>query len=222
MGEILAETPAPLNLHVDMGSEFYNVHFKELMKKYKINMYSTFSVLKASIVERSNRTVKSAIFKLFTINGNQNWLSHLQSIVDRYNNTVHRTIGMKPRDVTIKDEKRLLRTVYRETKRAGKAKFKVGQRVRISKFKNIFEKKYTPNWGTEIFTITQRKPTNPATYILRDDQGNLIKGGFYEFEILRVKYPDVFLVEKVLKKEKNREFVKWLGFDNTHNSWIDV
>lgn len=129
MAEVLAEAHPPKNLQVDMGKEFYNAPFKELMKQHKINMYSTFSVLKASIVERVNRTIKSAIFKNFTINGNQRWLSHLQPIVDRYNNTVHSTIGMKPRDVTKKHEKRLLRTVFRETKQAGKAKFNVGQRV---------------------------------------------------------------------------------------------
>lgn len=222
MAEVLAEAHPPKNLQVDMGKEFYNAPFKELMKQHKINMYSTFSVLKASIVERVNRTIKSAIFKNFTINGNQRWLSHLQPIVDRYNNTVHSTIGMKPRDVTKKHEKRLLRTVFRETKQAGKAKFKVGQRVRISKYKNLFEKGYTPNWSTEIFTIDHRKPTNPATYILKDGQGNLIQGGFYQQELQRTRYPDVFLVEKVLRRKGNQELVKWLGFDNTHNSWVDT
>lgn len=222
MEQILSTTTPPKNLQVDSGTEFYNVHFQGLMKKYKIHLYSTFSVLKASIVERVNRTIKGAIFKNFTINGNQIWIKDLQSIVDRYNNTVHRTIRMKPKDVTSKHEKRLLRTVYRETKRAGKARFKVGDSVRISKYKNIFEKSYTPNWGTEVFTIERRQPTNPATYILKDARGRLISGGFYEQELQKSKFPDVFLVEKVLRKKGDKELVKWLGFDQTHNSWIDV
>lgn len=92
----------------------------------------------------------------------------------------------------------------------------------ISKYKNLFEKGYTPNWSTEIFTIDHRKPTNPATYILKDGQGNLIQGGFYQQELQRTRYPDVFLVEKVLRRKGNQELVKWLGFDNTHNSWVDT
>ena len=129
---------------------------------------------------------------------------------------------MKPREVTTKHEKRLLRTVYREIKQVGKSKLKVGDAVRVSKYKNVFEKSYTPNWGMEIFTIERRQPTNPLTYILKDSQGQLIKGGFYEHELQKTKHADVFLVEKVLRKKGDKEFVKWLGFDESHNSWIDV
>ena len=78
----------------------------------------------------------------------------LQFIVDKYNDTVHRTTGMRPRLVTLKDEKRLLRSVYRETKQVGKSKFAPGDNVRISKYKHFFKKGYTPNWTTEIFTQT--------------------------------------------------------------------
>ena len=192
------------------------------MKKHNINMYSTYSILKASIVERLNRTIKTSIFKNFTINGNQNWTRDLQNLVAKYNDTIHSTIGMKPNRVTIADEKRLLNTVYLETKSVGRSKFKIGEKVRISKYKNLFEKGYTPNWTTEIFTIEKKQLTNPVTYLLVDSQGNSIKGGFYEHELQKTKHPDVFLVEKVLRRKGNKEFVKWLGFDvNNHNSWID-
>jgi hypothetical protein len=221
MAKILTETTPPRNLQVDDGKEFYNSSFRKLMEKYGINMYSTYSVLKASLVERLNRSVKGAIFKNFTIKGNQNWIRDLQTIVDRYNHTVHRTTGMKPSDVTKKDEKRLLRSVYREIKRAGRSRFQVGDHVRISKYKHLFEKGYTPNWTTETFTIDRKQPTNPRTYLLRDDAGHLIKGGFYAAELQKTKYPGVFLVERVVRRRGNREFVKWLGFDNSHNSWID-
>jgi hypothetical protein len=62
--------------------------------------------------------------------------------------------------------------------------------------------------------------TNPTTYILKDGNNENIEGGFYEEELQKVKYPDVFLVEKVLRKKENKVFVKWLGFDKSHNSWI--
>ena len=185
-------------------------------------MFSTYSVLKASIVERLNRTIKTSIFKNFTFRGNYNWTKDLQSIIDKYNNTIHRTTGMKPKFVTNKDEKRLLRSVYRETKMVGTSRFELGDKVRISKYKHLFEKSYTPNWTTEIFTIERKQPTNPRTYLLKDGQGHLIKGGFYEHELQKTKHPDVYLVEKVLKKRGNEAFVKWLGFDKTHNSCINV
>ena len=85
----------------------------------------------------------------------------------------------------------------------------------------MFEKGYTPNYTTEIFTISRVAPTNPVTYHLKDYRNEPIAGGFYEQEIAKVKYPDVYLVEKVLKRRKNQIYVKWLGFDSSHNQWID-
>lgn len=102
-----------------------------------------------------------------------------------------------------------------------KKKFKVGDEVRITKYKHIFEKGYTPNWTTEIFTITQVKNTNPTTYKLIDYQNQPIKGGFYEEELNKVKYPDVYLIEKVIREHGNKLYVKWLGIDSKHNSWIN-
>ena len=99
--------------------------------------------------------------------------------------------------------------------------FRISENVRISKHKHIFEKGYTPNWTTEIFKIKRIQITNPTTYILEDYQGNTIKGGFYEHELLKTKYPRIFLVEKVLKTKGSKAFVKWLGFPTEHNSWVD-
>lgn len=106
--------------------------------------------------------------------------------------------------------------------RMRKIKFKIGDKVRISKYKHIFEKGYTPNWTTEIFTVSHVKLTNPTTYKLVDYQDHPIEGGFYQEELNKVKYPDTYLVEKVLKRRGDKLFVKWLGFDNSHNSWISA
>lgn len=92
--------------------------------------------------------------------------------------------------------------------------------VRISKYKSIFEKGYTPNWSTEIFKIYKVQLTSPLTYLLEDMQQNKIKGSFYEQEIQKAMFPDVYLVEKILKFRKHEVFVKWLGFDSSYNSWI--
>uniref|UniRef100_A0ABD2WG23 Chromo domain-containing protein n=1 Tax=Trichogramma kaykai TaxID=54128 RepID=A0ABD2WG23_9HYME len=106
-------------------------------------------------------------------------------------------------------------------KRENKPKFKIGDQVRISKNKNLFEKSYTPGWSAEVFTIVKASKTYPYTYLLKDYQDQPISGGFYEQELMRTKYPDLYLVEKIIKKKGNQLFVKWLGFDDTHNSWIN-
>ncbi|XP_011699124.1 PREDICTED: uncharacterized protein LOC105456627 [Wasmannia auropunctata] len=127
---------------------------------------------------------------------------------------------MRPIDVTPTIADKLLTTVYNNyVKIAAPARFKVGESVRVSKFKTTFEKGYTPNWTTEVFKIKVQK-TNPATYLLEDYRGKPVAGGFYEYELHRVANPNVYLVEKVLRKRGDDVYVKWLGFDNSHNSWI--
>lgn len=225
MSKILKKLPTihiPKNLQTDGGLEFFNQDFKKLMKIYKINHYQTYSEKKASIVERLNRTLKTMMWKEFNLNGSYKWLNILPKIVDTYNNKKHRTIGMKPKEVKKKHEKLLLNTAYNRIKIAyPKNKFKVGDNVRISKVRGIFDKKYMPNWSTEIFKVLKVQLTNPTTYLLKDERNQNVLGAFYDQQLQRVKYPDVFLVEKILKKRGDKVYVKWLGFDNTHNSWIN-
>lgn len=210
----------PRNLQTDNGKEFYNKQFQQLMKLYEINHYSTYSVLKASIVERFNRTLKAMMWKEFSNQGSYKWINIYKELVDKYNNTFHRTIQMTPNEVDASNEKSLLETVYNNLKIFKKPKFKVGDAVRISKYKHVFEKGYTPNWTTEIFKIKTVRNTNPKTYILEDYEKHEIKGGFYEFELMKTKYSQTYLVEKVLKRKGSMIYVKWLGFSSKHNSWI--
>ena len=127
---------------------------------------------------------------------------------------------MRPKDVKPEHENHLRRTAYREVKQVGRTRFKIGDEVQISKYKHLFEKKYTPNWTTETFKIVKKLTTNPRTYLLEDNRGQPIKGAFYETELQKTAHPGVFLVERVLKRSGDREYVKWRGFDNSHNSWI--
>lgn len=218
----LSKTQIPKNLHTDGGLEFFNQHFNKVMKIYSINHYQTYSEKKASIVERLNRTLKTMMWKEFSLQGSYKWLNLLPRIINIYNNKKHRTIGMKPKEVTKKDEKSLLDKVYNRIKIAyTKNKFKVGDNVRISKFRGIFDKKYMPNWSTEVFKVRKVQLTNPTTYLLKDDRNQNVLGAFYTEQLQKVKYPDVFLVEKILKKRGDKVYVKWLGFDDTHNSWIN-
>ncbi|KYN28550.1 hypothetical protein ALC57_02029 [Trachymyrmex cornetzi] len=157
---------------------------------------------------------------MFTLNGNYKWVDELPRLVSNYIARKHRTIGMRPADVTPAIAERLLGTVYSAIKIAGPAKFKLGNSVRVSKYKTVFEKDYTPNWITEVFTIIKVQRTNPVTYLLEDYCGKSVAGAFYEHELHRATHPDVYLVEKVLRRKGDKVYVKWLGFDGSHNSWI--
>lgn len=214
---------SPQNLQTDLGKEFYNKNFKDLMQKYGINHYSSYSNLKSSVVERVNRTLKNLMWKEFSVRGNYKWVDILQDIVSAYNSKKHSTTGLRPADVNKKNEKLLLDTVYSNIKTVDPKpnKFKIGDSVRVSKTRQVFKKSYTPNYSNEIFIINKIKATNPRTYLLRDSRGQEIKGGFYGFEIQKVKYPDVYLVEKVLRRKGSKLYVSWLGMDKSHNSWIN-
>ncbi|EGI68871.1 F54H12.3-like protein, partial [Acromyrmex echinatior] len=212
----------PRNLQTDQGKEFYNTIKDRQIKErnfttLSINHYSTYSMMKASIVERFNRTLKNNMWKTLTLNGSYKWIDELLRLLSDYNHPKHRTIEVRPIDVTSVVAKRLLSTVYSRVKIAAPTKFKIGDPVRISKFKTIFEKGYTPNWSTEIFYIVKIQRTNPAKYLLKDYQGKPMADGFYEHEFQRVSNP-VYLVEKILRKRRNKVYVKWLGMDSSHNS----
>lgn len=226
MEEILRENPhrCPKNIQSDLGKEFYNSNFQELMKRYRINHYSTYTKLKASIVERFNRTFLNKLWRQFSLQGSHNWLTHFEKIVNTYNRTKHRTIKMRPIDVNERNQNILLRSVYKlnGTINANEtSKFQLNDYVRISKFKTIFEKGYTPSWTTEIFKITKILPTHPITYRLHDLNNVNIKGCFYTHELQKTQNKDIYLVEKIIRRKGKKIFVKWLGFDDKENSWID-
>ena len=139
----------------------------------------------------------------------------LDDIVDKYNNTYHKTIKMKPIDV--KDDSF---AEYNEQSKGKDPKFKVGDHARISKFKNIFAKRYTPNWSDEIFIVKKTKNAVSWTYIISDLNGEEIVGSFYEKELERTNQKE-FSIEKVIKRKGDKLYVKWKGYDNSFNSWID-
>lgn len=219
MHKILSGNRKPKNIQSDDGTEFYNSHFQKLIKEYSINHYSTFSVMKASIVERLIRTLKHWLWQTFSLNGSYKWVNQMKDLIKRYNIKIHSTIGMKPSSVNKANSNKLLQSVYSHIKIKCPTKYKVGDNVRISKYKTIFSKGYTGNWTTEIFKIHKVQNTNPATYLLQDLKQQPISGCFYEQELQKVKYADIYLVEKVLKRRGNKVYVKWLGLNE--KSWID-
>ena len=97
---------------------------------------------------------------------------------------------------------------------------KVGNYVRISKYQNIFAKGYTLNWSEEVFVVSKIKNTVPWTYVVSDLNGEEITGSFYEKELQKTSQ-EKFRIEKVLKRKGDKLYVKWKGYDNSFNNWID-
>ena len=196
---------------VDKGSEFYNASFKKWLRDNDIVMYSINNEGKSVVAEKFIRMLKSKIYKYMTSISKNVYINKLDDIVDEYDNTYHTTIKMKPIDV--KDD------TNKETNDKG-PKFKVGDRVRISKYKNIFAEGYTPNWSEKVFVIKKVKNTVPWTYNINDLNGEEIMGTFYEKELQKTNQEE-FRIEKVIKRKGDKMYVKWKGYDNSFNSWID-
>lgn len=215
------KTFIPKNLHTDMGKEFHNKSVKDLLDKHNINHYNTYSTMKACVVERVNRSLKTLMWKHFSLQGNYKWLSLLPKVVKKYNETKHRTTGFKPIDVKKSNEKKILRDSYSfiKTVDVRKPQFQVGDKVRISKHREAFSKGYRPNWSTEIFTVAKIKETNPRHYMLKDEKDEEIIGGFYTHELQLVKHKDAYLVERILQRKGSNILAKWLGIKQP--SWIN-
>ena len=143
------------------------------------------------------------------------YIDELNDKVNKYNNTVHRTIKMKPIDVMGDSD-----VEYNEDFNKKGPKFKVNDHVRISKYKNIFAKGYVPNWSEEVFTVNEIKNTVPWTYTINGLNGEKVIGTFYEKELQKTNQKE-FRIEKVLKRTGDKLYVKWKGYDNSFNSWIN-
>ena len=141
----------PNKICVDQGSQFYNNVFKKFLKDNYIIIYSTYNEGKSVLAERFIRTLKNRIYKHMTALSKNVYFDVLDYIIDECNNTHHKTIKMKPIDVEDNSF-----AVYNEESSEKDPKFKVGNYVRISKFKNVFAKGYTPNWSEESFVIKKK------------------------------------------------------------------
>ena len=143
------------------------------------------------------------------------YIDKLDYIVNEYNNTYHTTIKMKPMEV--KDN-----TYINTSKKINNKdlKFKVGDRVRTSKYKNIFAKGYMPNWSEEVFVIKKDKNTFPWTYVINDLSGKEIIGSFYEKELQKTNQEE-FRIEKLIQRKGIKIYVKWKVYNNSFNSWTD-
>ena len=198
------------------GKKIYYDVLDDVVNKYnntkhstiEINMYSTYNEGKSVVAERFIRTLKNKLYKHMTATGKKIYydknikveldLSNyatkddvLDDVVNKYNNTKHSTIKMKPIDVgdTTKSSslERNNKRVYIDEHNEKDCRFKVGDRFRISRYKNIFAKGYTPNWSKEIFIVDKVNDTVPYTYNLKDLNDEEIIGSFYDKELQKTE-----------------------------------
>ena len=190
----------PEMLWTDKGSEFVSKHFKEFLKKNKIELYYTENEEKSSVVESWNKTMKNRMWKMFSANNNTVYWDKLDKLVDGYNNTKHSSIEMTPIEASKKEnEEKVFANLYGDLiyLKPKKPKFSIGDKVRISKYKRrVFYKGYTPNWTEEIFVVDKILLTKPVTYKIVDLLGEEIEGSFYEKELQKAKQ-QTFRIEKL-------------------------
>ena len=192
----------PKKIYVDKESVFYNNYFKKWLKDNDIEMYSIHNEGKSVVAERFIRPLKSKIYKYMTSVLKYVYINKLDDIVGEYNNTYHRTIKMKPDDVednTYID--------FENEVNDKDPKFKVGDHVRISKYKNIFAKGYTPNCSEEVSVVSKIKNAVPWPYVINDLIGKEIIGTYYEKELQKTNQKK-FRIEKVIKTKGGKSYIK--------------
>ena len=206
----------PNKIWVDKGSEFYNAYFKKWLRDNDIVMYSTHNEGQSFVAERFITSLKSKIYKYITSISKNVYINILDDIVDEYNNTYHTTIKMKPIDV--KDN------IYINTSKEinnKDPKFKVGDHARISKYKNIFAKGICLI-GVKKYSLLKKLKTlfRGLFYVINDLNGEEIIETFYKKELQKTNQEE-FRIEKVIRLKGDKLYVKWKGYDNSFNSWID-
>lgn len=176
----------PKKLQTDQGKEFTNSKFQSLLAEKKIHWYYTKSEIKASLVERFNRTLRARIKKYMVTKRTLRYLDVLPDLIIGYNKTKHSSLEKyAPEEVNGRNEKEVFNILYGEyfAKRKKLLKLNIGDTVRVTKYRKTFKKSDEQNFTDELFTIVDTRATQPPTYILKDKNNVIIEGPFYEQEI---------------------------------------
>jgi hypothetical protein len=233
--EAIFEDRTPEKFQTDEGTEFVNEKCKELFKRLDINHFHALSnsETKCAVVERFNRTLKTKMWKYLTHVNKYRYIDVLPDLVHSYNNTYHSSIKMKPSDVSHANVKKVWRNLYgkyfkEELLSPGvekqKFKFAAGDHVRLSGARVTFRKGYEQGWTEEVFVVSNCYRRVPPVYTVKDLNGEEIKGVFYEYELQRVKKPELFKIERVLQKrgkgKREQHLVKFVGYPASFNKWL--
>jgi hypothetical protein len=225
----------PVKLRCDKGKEFDNSLFKNFCKENKVNFFLTENTdIKCAVVERVNRTLKNKLFRYFTLRGTRRYIDVIQKLVENYNNSIHRSIKMKPSDVVPENENIVFENLYGAPdilsilNQRKKPEFKIGDHVRQKYKLNMMDKSYYPLWTDVVYKIENinRKLKKPQ-YELELD-GVKLKKRFYPEEIQKVFIDNstLWLVEKIVGyrtiRGQRQALIKFRGYPNSHNQWIPL
>lgn len=218
----------PLRLQTDLGSEFRNSRFQSFLKDRKVEFFvSNNAQIKASIVERFNRTLKAKLWRYFTKHNTSRYIDILPFLITSYNNTYHRSIKLAPSQVNSSNQEFVWQNLYGQPQKEDppSSRLEEGDRVRISKVKRRFEKGYLPSWTEELFTVSRiRRRTNPIAYTLKADDGTELIGSFYRFELQKVADKEIYRIAEILRQRmygrEKQYLVSWAGYPASFCSWI--
>lgn len=215
----------PWILCTDAGKEFTANPVQEYFKEMGIQHYSLYTSTEfhAGMVERVIRTLKERLYRYFTQNSTKRWIDVIEKINNAINNSYNRGIKTTPNSINFSNANNLISNIITKL---NKAPFKVGDTVRVGKFKHSFETGYLPNYSDKIFKISKVRLSFPPTYKINDDRGKELKGWCYGSELSPVIITDstTYRIDKILKQKKVRGkvfyFLQWTGYDDSYNSWI--
>lgn len=216
----------PKFIQYDKGSEFRNTTLKKFLKSKGIKAFSTEDdAIKGSMVERANRTLKRQIYMYMTQNNTDKYVDVLQNLVDSYNNSIHRSIGMTPNQV---NKNNVVFALYHNQNkivpRVSKVPhLKVGDTVKLLGRKKLMDRGFQIQWTIENHIIRKVMKTKPVTYAVEDLLGEPIAGSWYRSELQPVQKPEFFQIEKKIKSRvkngKKEWLIKWLGYGAKFNTW---
>lgn len=235
----------PRKIRTDGGAEFNNKWVKQMFERNNIYHHVTLNEVKANYVERFIRTLKTMIYRYFTNHKTQIYIDVLPQLVETYNATPHRSLNnIAPKDVNEQNVSNVWAYMYLKPQKSKKTsdtnakkfrvqtkrlyKYKIGQLVRISHQRKVFTRAYNEQWSYEVFKINKRfQMQSIPMYKLVDLLEDQIKGYFYqsELQVVNKKENTLWSIEKIIRKRRRKNstqyLVKWTGYSNRFNSWID-
>ena len=197
---------------------------QKFFKGNNVKIYHTNSHLKAVVIERFNRSLRELMMKEFVKNNNTVWYNILPKLIKIYNDRYHLTNKMAPIEVNKNNGKYIKENIYTYNKTSKIPKFKINDLVRISlKRRDIFDKPSgNIKWSEELLKIHSINRSNVITYKIKDLNDEIIDGIFYQQELQKTKNTsEIYIIEKIIRKNKNKYLVKWRNYSNYFNSWVD-
>lgn len=222
----------PRTMLCDAGTELKNQHFRNFLNEQNVKLIHPNSEVKCGIVERANRSIQNLMYSYMSHFETNKYIDKLDDIVETYNKRPHRTLkGLSPEQA---DSARFygqalqaLNAHYQKARDKAKTpKYQIGDMVRVSKLKTKFARGYHEQWKRELFTIhdINTKMPIPMFIIKSMNTNEIVKGGFYSSELVKIGKTDVYKIERILRHRrrngKMEYFVRWEGFDAQHDSWV--